>query len=177
MKQSKTSLKDISVIGCNIGPGSFTGLRIGLSFVRTLAEELKTKLFVSNSFYMCLTHFLYNKNYLNNKITIIILLSAVKSEVYYKKFVLDKNFIIKSSANQCIKKSELDLIIKNNHGVYIIGNAIDEQTFISTYLKKQNIIKTFPKAKDLIKIFLNTNLYTTVSTKNLSPLYIRHTYY
>ena len=52
LKQSKTSLKDISIIGCNIGPGSFTGLRIGLSFVRTLAEELKTKLFVSNSFFI-----------------------------------------------------------------------------------------------------------------------------
>ena len=40
LKKNKKSIKDISEIKVNLGPGSFTGLRVGLSVANTLSWAL-----------------------------------------------------------------------------------------------------------------------------------------
>jgi len=44
LKQSQISLFDIKKIACTIGPGSFTGIRVGLTACRTLAQQLNIPL-------------------------------------------------------------------------------------------------------------------------------------
>jgi len=41
LKKHKKTLKDITEIKVNLGPGSFTGLRVGVSVANTLAWALK----------------------------------------------------------------------------------------------------------------------------------------
>jgi len=41
MKKNKKTLKDISEIEVNLGPGSFTGLRVGVSVANALGWALK----------------------------------------------------------------------------------------------------------------------------------------
>ncbi len=41
LKENKKSLEDITEIEVNLGPGSFTGLRVGLSVANALAWVLK----------------------------------------------------------------------------------------------------------------------------------------
>lgn len=41
LKENKLSLKDITEIGVNLGPGSFTGLRVGVSIANALGYLLK----------------------------------------------------------------------------------------------------------------------------------------
>jgi len=41
LKKEKKTLKDISEIEINLGPGSFTGLRVGVSVANALAWALK----------------------------------------------------------------------------------------------------------------------------------------
>jgi len=41
LKKQKQSLKDVTEIEVNLGPGSFTGLRVGISVANTLAWALK----------------------------------------------------------------------------------------------------------------------------------------
>jgi len=41
LKKQKKSLKDVTEIEVNLGPGSFTGLRVGISVANTLAWALK----------------------------------------------------------------------------------------------------------------------------------------
>lgn len=55
----KISPKDISLLATNIGPGSFTGIRTGISIVKTLASELDLEIFTANNFELIR----YEKNY------------------------------------------------------------------------------------------------------------------
>lgn len=41
LKKQKKSLKDVTEIKVNLGPGSFTGLKVGISVANTLAWALK----------------------------------------------------------------------------------------------------------------------------------------
>ena len=41
LKKTKSSIKEIKKIICTLGPGSWTGIRVGLSFARTFAQILK----------------------------------------------------------------------------------------------------------------------------------------
>jgi len=41
LKKQKKNLKDVTEIEVNLGPGSFTGLRVGISVANTLAWALK----------------------------------------------------------------------------------------------------------------------------------------
>ncbi|MBU6197543.1 MAG: hypothetical protein KGO93_08285 [Cyanobacteria bacterium REEB446] len=47
---NKLKLKDIDLLAVNLGPGSFTGIRNALCIIKTLALELRLKVFTTNSF-------------------------------------------------------------------------------------------------------------------------------
>ena len=42
--------QDIDLLVCNIGPGSFTGIRTAVTLVKTIAAELDLQIFVTNNF-------------------------------------------------------------------------------------------------------------------------------
>lgn len=50
LEEANLSLKDIDVFGSSIGPGSFTGIRIGVSTVKALAFAGGKKVFAVTSF-------------------------------------------------------------------------------------------------------------------------------
>ena len=50
LEKSETELKDIDVFACSIGPGSFTGIRIGVSTAKAFAYALSKKVLGVTSF-------------------------------------------------------------------------------------------------------------------------------
>ncbi len=49
LKETQISIKDISHLAVGVGPGSFTGIRVGVNFARSLAYARDLKVFVSDS--------------------------------------------------------------------------------------------------------------------------------
>ena len=44
LKRNNVDIKDINLFGCDVGPGSFTGIRIGVSTIKAMAEVLNVKI-------------------------------------------------------------------------------------------------------------------------------------
>ena len=121
LKNNNIFVKDIDVIGINVGPGSFTGIRAGITVARVLAQQFNIKICPVNSLKILSS---LNKT---NKKTITVL-DARKNKVYYAEF----DGIKMLKAPTLILKDELAQNISENS--YIISdNSIQE------YLKSKNI--------------------------------------
>ncbi|MCX7716033.1 MAG: tRNA (adenosine(37)-N6)-threonylcarbamoyltransferase complex dimerization subunit type 1 TsaB [Endomicrobia bacterium] len=95
--KTNVKLDDITHIGVNTGPGSFTGLRIGLSFVKTLARYLNIKVITTTSFNMILWEIINSVN-IEKTLDIITLFPSVKNEFYFCKFRIESKKIIEQKS-------------------------------------------------------------------------------
>ena len=57
LEEAQLAFSDIDVIGCSVGPGSFTGLRIGLTTAKTLALSLDAPLVGLNTLEVMAHHY------------------------------------------------------------------------------------------------------------------------
>lgn len=177
LKKSRIKLQDINILAVNTGPGSFTGLRVGLSFIRTIAESYKFKKIVTtNSFLMLLyevKQYIQAKTYSNEIVT---LFPSVKNEFYYCRFRFEKGNMKKVSEESYAKIDEVMKLFRNKKTCYfVIPEGMIELDKINT----QKIIKVKFSSDTIIKILLNDEkfFYSFTSSEKLTPFYLRHTYY
>ena len=121
LKNNNLFVRDIDIIGVNIGPGSFTGIRAGITIARVLAQQFNIKIIPVTSLNIL--------SYLNktDKPTVTVL-DARKNKVYYAKYK-EKNTITEPLL---IMKDELSGKITNND--YVISDLS-----IHEYLKEINM--------------------------------------
>jgi tRNA threonylcarbamoyl adenosine modification protein YeaZ len=163
---SEIRLKDINLLAVNIGPGSFTGLRIGLCFVRFLAKYLRLKIVTTNSFWMLLYEFI-KKYDLNKNCKIVALFPSVKNEFYFCEFEVNNKKEQKMLKYGYVKQSEMNF---KNVDFFLVPK------FVKIDIK--NSVKLSFSAKQIIQMFLDeSSLYKIVSYYQLVPFYVRHTYY
>lgn len=122
LKENKILIKDIDAIGVNIGPGSFTGIRAGITIARVLCQQTNTKLVGVNSLKI-----LSKINKENSKT--IVILDARKNRVYYAEFENNQE-IIKPTL---IDKEELINIIDKN--AFIITDKTIQEFLIELQIK------------------------------------------
>lgn len=127
LSDANLTINDIDVFACVVGPGSFTGIRIGISTIKGFATALNKKAVAVNSlellaydvksdeFYTAIDcrHNAYfggkfKDNYLNN----------LEMTVYPAEFLTDKNVKYKTSASE--PSDLINIVIKkidsNNYG-------------------------------------------------------------
>lgn len=88
LHSSNLKLSDLDGICINLGPGSFTGLRVGLSTAKGIAFGANLKLFGYTNFEELLYHAIRNEN-IQGKSAVVI--PSRKNEIYFGAFEVNNN--------------------------------------------------------------------------------------
>lgn len=118
--------QDLDLVATTKGPGSFTGVRVGLSCAKTLAISLDAPLVTVDS----LESVAYKYRQKSEKILVIF--DAKMDEFFVAEFLnRDENFMT-ISASQLIGKEELDHLDKTEF--FVCGNAVNQADQITADL-------------------------------------------
>ena len=153
LKKHNKTPKDIERIGVNIGPGSFTGIRAGVTVARVLAQETNAYTFGISSL-----EILASASCLENP---LVILDARKNMAY----VWDNKVL------GALMLEDIDKIAK-------MRNIITDNTLFERYKELGNSVlsyqeENFPLGKVLFNIITNKDCGTDNVWQNLKPLYIQ----
>lgn len=144
VKSAKIKLTDIDAIAVSKGPGSYTGLRIGVSAAKGLCFSLDRPL-ISVSTLEALSHQV-------TKATgyIVPMLDARRMEVYVAVFDANHHQIRAIQAQILDENSFLDYLNKDE--VYFIGNGVDKTKKIIHHKNAVFVENKLPSAKEMGKL-------------------------
>ena len=166
-KLSRLTIKDVDRIAVTIGPGSFTGIRIGTAIAKGLAYSLKKPIVGVNELDV-LAHMGENREDI-----IVPLIDARKERVYFSKYRYIDNILLREEEYKDGELREILDDLKGKKVTFIGDGAIVNERLINEILEKDyNIFSkanSIPRAGVAAQISLHLpedNLYT------LEPLYV-----
>jgi tRNA threonylcarbamoyladenosine biosynthesis protein TsaB len=119
---SKITFKDLNAIAVSKGPGSFTGLRIGVSTAKGLCYGLDIPLIAINTLDSLCANFLHNNQLLENEV-LVPMIDARRREVY--TLIKDKySNIIDTSAIEIT--SEFFYKLDNYNKIHLLGDGCNK---------------------------------------------------
>lgn len=161
VEESKTNIKNIDEFGIDIGPGSFTGIRVAISTLQGLLIDNPEKevytFFSSDVLYRSVVN---NNNHLKKK-KLAVLKRARENAAYASiyedgKRIFDPQMVfedfLKDSMNNCILINEEAEYFKNKY-------KLENEVFYSNIEEESLIAETLKGKK--------------VKIKNLEPLYLQ----
>lgn len=128
-KQSKISLKDIDAVAVSKGPGSFTGLRIGVSTAKGLCYALNKPLIAINSLESMAV------SCTSPQVLVCPMIDAKRMEVYCAVYDDKLNEIKKTSAEIIDEASFSDLL--RGHKMLFFGDGAEK---CKTQIKSPNVV-------------------------------------
>jgi tRNA threonylcarbamoyl adenosine modification protein YeaZ len=164
LKDTNISIDSLDKFAVSIGPGSFTGIRVGMTAIKTFAQILNKPVTGVDSLTI-----LENSVIEVNAIKIVAAIDALRNEDYVKH----KNEVIIENVDLFIKNLE-----KYKNKILIIGNAseIYKEKFVKS-LGKHSVclphIMNMPKAEVLACLACNM---PNSNYANITPLYIRRSW-
>lgn len=173
LKNLQLTIKDIDGFVVSKGPGSFTGLRIGMSMVKGLSQG-SIKPFVSVS---SLDALAYNMAYTEGIICPI--LDALRDNVYTALYSFKNGTLIRNTDYMILHIDELvDLLRKQGDVVTFLGDASDKfRTKLQESLEKAffapkhlNIVRASSLGELGLKL-LEEGIYDDLYTS--APIYLR----
>lgn len=144
LKKAKVEPSSLDCVGVTVGPGSFTGLRIGLSAARGLALSISRPCIGVTTFETVANGIATDGKFINGDLEQQRLLVAIETrrEDFYVQ-LFDGNFLPLSSG-AALHEDELVKML-NSHGENLLENLMisgDGATRASTMLKNQGITTT-----------------------------------
>ncbi len=160
LQEVKLDFKNLNLIATTIGPGSFTGIRVGLSLARGFRLALKIPLITFNCFDWVFETVLEKQKYEE----IYVVLNSLREELFCKKYSL------KQHKPELLKGHEIAQFLTSKSTLIIGDGASFVQDFV-VHQQNVSIISKMPKAETLIELALkqiNTNSYNIEK-----PFYLR----
>lgn len=120
-KQAKISLKDIDAVAVSKGPGSYTGLRIGVSTAKGLCYSLDKPLISVNTLEALADSFWNSGVELQDSDLLCPMLDARRMEVYCAIFDLNGN-VVEETAAVIIDENSFSQLLTTNK-IYFFGDG------------------------------------------------------
>jgi tRNA threonylcarbamoyladenosine biosynthesis protein TsaB len=177
MKQLGLTPKQIGIICVSAGPGSFTGLRVGFTFARCLAQVIGAELVAVPSARVIVENLLPLLQKEAGPIDIAPILDAKRKQVYTAGFRWDGHEI-KQIMNECVL-SPTDLIKKMGRPLWITGEGIDYHQEEFKNISLNDVVFTDHKywqcrAECVLKLGRQmADEKKFISYNSLSPIYVR----
>lgn len=157
------SLKDADAIAVTIGPGSFTGIRVGLSIAKGIAFASEKKIIPINNFELQLNRVKEVQS--NTKYCVLI---PAKLPEYYYSIII--NSIEQSSG--CIEVGNLGNILEKD--TIIVGDFDDETSIKHSYFEYINVNDHKSELDSMLELaqssLQSNKLY---DAENVEPLYLK----
>ncbi len=162
LSEENLKIEDIDLYAVINGPGSFTGVRIGLATVKAFAMVNNKKIFAISSLEAIAFSVFVNLKTDTEKY-ILSLIDAKNNRCYYGLYKVSK---VKNKIDiKSVIKPENDLIenlpeiihnsLPNNATVSVAGNM--DSNVVKKYFKNEDYIKTYPNIREIILAYNKIN--------------------
>ncbi len=158
LKQSSLTLNDINLLAAINGPGSFTGIRIGLATIKAFAQVKNMDIYSISSIDL-ISYAAFAKAH-TNEAYVLSIIDARNNRVYYglNKLSIENEKVkierVLEISNTTIDELVLLLEEKNIHNIIIAGNCAEnyrEKIEKFAFL----VLDLYPTTEDLILSYLN----------------------
>lgn len=174
--KSGKKLSDVDLFASGVGPGSFTGIRISLNAIKTLAYCFNRPVVGINSLKTLAAQAAQAESFNElNRLPIVAMINAYKNMVYVATYRFQKNVLTEVKAPEVLRVQNLETYFSEKALVCGDGYLAYEKYFSESL--RQNIVrnKEFsdePHAKETGRLAFQ-NLEFQHSWNQLVPLYLR----
>ena len=117
LKNAEIDLESIDTLACSVGPGSFTGIRIGVATIKGLCDALGKKCIPVST----LQGLAYNL--MGHSCTAVSVMDARCNQVYCAIFSVDDEKITRLTEDMAIKIDELGEKLKEYDNIIFVGDG------------------------------------------------------
>ena len=173
LKNTKVDVKDIDLFAVNTGPGSFTGVRIGVAAVKGMAMALNKPCVAVST----LDSMAYNL--LDVNCTAVCVMDARCNQVYNANFKVDNGNVEKLCDDRALSIDELTDELKSVDGhIVLVGDGaklcFDKMKDAIPNIKIASIQNRYQKASSTALVALSLyNNGKTLTAEELMPYYLR----
>lgn len=166
LKVAKKSMNDLDAVAVSKGPGSFTGLRIGVSSVKGLCYALNIPLISVDTLKSLATQLNIESGF------VVPMLDARRMEVYSAVFDT-KNNLIRAIEAQILNEDSFADYLKNDQ-VYFIGDGVPKTKEIITHKNAIFIEDKLPSAYEMAELSFDKFQRKTVEdVAYFEPFYLK----
>lgn len=159
LDEANLGVKDVDVLGVCVGPGSFTGIRIGVALVKGFGFSRDLPCVAFNSFEVIAEQYFLNQKEADE---VVVVLDGLGGFVFVSKLGRKGEVLFKPT---CMSLAEMAEFIKQNSCEYVCHDD-DKDKFA---------LKSVELTQAAYENVLNRKLLVgkTVSCAEISPLYLR----
>lgn len=171
-KKTKYDFKSIDAVSVSEGPGSYTGLRIGVSVAKGICYALKKPLIAVNTLKTMAIMAKNTQIGITKDILFCPMIDARRMEAYTALFDNDLNYIQKTKAEIVNENTYSKLLDENK--VYFFGNGADKFKDIIKHKNAFFIDNIYASAKYMAELSeINFKLNIFENTAYFEPFYLK----